>query len=75
MTVRPSVFPLNNSDASANAAAEKLSTRYKNMLGSQAAGQDVGLFYQLDQSANARLNAVEDRSAASLPIEAGGQYA
>lgn len=52
--------------------------QYRNMLGSQAAGEDVGLFYQLNQVAseltsNAQLQGqtVDGRT----PIEANSAYA
>lgn len=56
MNVRPSVFPLNNADqqsVDAQKSAASLTERYKNLLGFQAAGQDVGLFYQLNTTAEA----------------------
>lgn len=52
------------------------SQKYKNMLGFQAAGEDVGLFYQMNQAAigNQDMSAVDERSSFQ-PVEAGGQYA
>lgn len=51
--------------------------RYKEMLGFQAAGEDVGLFYQMNQVAtsiaeSATTSATNARSTG--PVEAGGQY-
>lgn len=62
--------------------------QYKNMLGFQAAGEDVGLFYQLNQAAAAEAEEVQtyENSNSRLlqnisrygnyaePIEAGGKY-
>lgn len=50
MNIRPSQFPLNSEQPTNNTVAG-LTQRYKNMLGSEAAGQDVGLFYQLNRNA------------------------
>lgn len=61
---------------------------YKNMLGFQAAGEDVGLFYQLNQIAAAppveveaytnsnsrQLQNISRYGNYSTPIEAGGVY-
>lgn len=80
MNIRPSTFPLNDADQGsidAQKGAASLADRYKNMLGSQAAGQNVGLFYQLEA------NALEEGKAKDLgndvnkydsrgPVEAGG---
>lgn len=87
MNIRPTVFPLTSDQqnpAAAQNTATQLTERYKNMLGSQAAGQNVGLFYQLEQSAQAT-GELEKTSGTSSdvsrygmngrPIEAGGVYA
>lgn len=52
------------------------SQKYKDMLGFQAAGEDVGLFYQMNQAAigNQDMSAVDERSS-FRPVEANGQYA
>lgn len=49
------------------------SQKYKNMLGFQAAGEDVGLFYQMNQAAigNQDISAVDERST-FRPVEANG---
>lgn len=67
MNVRPSAFPLNNADQQsidAQKGAASLAERYKNMLGFQAAGQNVGLFYQLER------NALEENKAEELGQDA-----
>lgn len=48
--------------------------QYKDMLGFQAAGEDVGLFYQLNQVAADKLEASRNIGNYSGPIEAGGVY-
>lgn len=64
------------------------SQQYKDMLGFQAAGEDVGLFYQLNQVAAAEpeepvaytnsgsqlIKNISRYGNYSTPIEAGGQY-
>lgn len=54
------------------------SDKYKNMLGFQAASVDVGLFYQLNQSALAATSeAVANGGAVNgrAPVEANSTYA
>lgn len=49
---------------------------YKNMLGFQAAGEDVGLFYQLNRSAAAvTSDTYEPDGVRSRPVEANSAYA
>lgn len=49
---------------------------YKNMLGFQAASEDVGLFYQLNRSASAvTSDSYEPDGVRSRPIEANSVYA
>jgi len=92
MNIRPSNFPLNNADQQsidAQKGAAGLAERYKDLLGFQAAGQDVGLFYQLEQGAQAvekdeignytnsgsdQIKNISRYGNYSSPIEAGGQY-
>lgn len=93
MNFRPSNFPLNNADqqsVDSNKSAAGLTARYKDLLGTQASGQDVGLFYQLEENAkaveeeelgnytNSGSNQIKNISRYgnySRPIEAGGEYA
>lgn len=51
--------------------------RYREMLGFQAAGEDVGLFYQLNRNASERDQAGTPgaTSAGTGPIEANSRYA
>lgn len=92
MNIRPSNFPLNNADQQsidAQKGAAGLTERYKDLLGFQAAGQDIGLFYQLEQGAEVAdaneignyTNSGSDQTKNisrygnySSPIEAGGRY-
>lgn len=81
MAIRPSAFPLNNADqmsTNSQQSADQLAARYKNMLGFQAAGQNVGLFYQLERNA-ADTEANKDQKLSNYdnyngPVEAGGVY-
>lgn len=50
------------------------SEKYKSMLGTLAASEDVGLFYQLNAAAPETAQTL-DQKAAQGPIEAGGMYA
>lgn len=73
-------FPLNRQQTQftgkSPSAVTDESERYKNMLGFQAAGEDVGLFYQLNQAATALKNdTYEPEAARSRPIEANSAYA
>ncbi|ARV76652.1 hypothetical protein PHABIO_21 [Pseudomonas phage Phabio] len=81
MAIRPSAFPLNNADQGSidsRTSADQLAARYKNMLGFQAAGPNIGLFYQLERNA-AETEASKDQKLSKYdgyngPVEAGGIY-
>ncbi len=75
-------YPLQRSGASqytgkSPSAVTNQAEQYKNMLGSQVASEDVGLFYQLNNAAGANQETAQslDRKIYGGPVEAGGQYA
>lgn len=91
MNVRPTVFPLEQGTqvVSKPAGATQQSGQYKDMLGFQAAGQNIGLFYQLEQGAAAveanelgqyekgtgrQFDNIKRYGNYATPIEAGGSY-
>lgn len=92
MIFRPTTFPLNSDPQgpTSQTSATQLSERYKNMLGSQAASFDVGLFYQLEQAAKEteqvdelgnyekgqgrQFENITRYGNYAKPIEAGGSY-
>lgn len=57
MNIRPTNFPLVNDTNKFGATAAEITERYKNMLDFQAAGQDTGLFYQLNAVATEKAGA------------------
>lgn len=72
-------FPLKNTGPTpytgkSPSAVTNEAQRYKNMLGFQAASEDVGLFYQLNQNAIGNTDIRNIDPAAGRPIEAGGVY-
>lgn len=85
MNVRPTAFPLNHDQqgAQGQTTVKQLSERYKNMLGSQAASFDIGLFYQLERSAEDAVSMEKVGNSSDVsrygmgtgPVEAGGTYA
>lgn len=85
MNLRPTIFPLTQDpqNSTSQTTATQLTARYKNMLGSQAASFDVGLFYQLERSAEeaaamektGNSSTVNQYGSNGRPIEAGGVYA
>lgn len=64
----------------ASATTTNQTSQYKFLLGTQAAGAEVGLFYQLNQAASDTLDQVADTTNSTIrggltPLEANSAYA